>query len=200
MAKKVLIAYGSRYGSTEEIAHTIAETLKDIGLEAQLLDLRRTKQKQWPPLTSFDGILVGSGIRIGRWTKEAKAFLKKHADEFKALKALGLVVGVFVSSWTASIPGRHEEARRKYLEEVLAKVGIADCVATCEAFGGVYDLSSSAPMGFLDKRMASMGAKQMAQDIGTPLKEGARNDLRDWDQIRTFAERFAQLVREGDSG
>jgi menaquinone-dependent protoporphyrinogen IX oxidase len=98
----------------------------------------------------------------------------------------------------ASTPGKQEEARRKYLEEVLTNVGITDAVATYDAFGGVYDLSPSARMGFLDKRMLGMAAKQMAKD-GTPLTEGARNDLRNWDQIRTFTEHFAQLVKAGDS-
>ena len=199
MSKKILIAYGSRYGSTEEIAHSMAETLKNAGLETQLLDLRRTKQKDWPPLASFDGVLVGSGIKIGRWTKEATAFLKTHADELKRLKPKGFVVGVFVSSGMASTPGQQDEARRKYLKEVLTSVGIADAVDTYDAFGGVYDLSASAPMGFLDKRMLGMAAKQMAKDTGTPLTEGARNDLRDWDQIRAFTDHFAELVNTGDS-
>ena len=198
MSKKILIAYGSRYGSTEEIAHSMAEILANAGLGTQLLDLRRTKQKDWPPLTSFDGVLVGSGIKIGRWTKEVTVFLKTHADELKRLKPKGLVVGVFVSCGMASTPGQQEEARRKYLKEVLTNIGIIDAVSTYDAFGGVYHFSPSAPIGFLDKRMLSVAAKQMAKD-GTPLTEGARNDLRDWDQIRTFTEHFAQLVKAGDS-
>jgi menaquinone-dependent protoporphyrinogen oxidase len=198
MSKKVLIAYGSRYGSTAEIARAMAQTFEKEGLEPQLLDLKHTKQKQWPSFALFDGVLVGSGIKIGRWTKEASAFLKTHADELKALKPKGFVVGVFVSCGMASTPGQQAEARRKYLEEVLANVGITDSVDTYDAFGGVYDLSPSAPMGFLDKRMLGMAAKQMAKD-GTPLTEGARNDLRDWDQIRAFAEHFAELVNAGDS-
>jgi len=62
----------------------------------------------------------------------------------------------------------------------------------------VLDLSSSAPMGFLDKRMRGMAAKQMVEDSGIHLTEGARNDLRDWDQIKTFTEHFAQLPKVGD--
>ena len=61
----------------------------------------------------------------------------------------------------ASTPGQQEEARRKYLKEVLTSVGIADAVDTYDAFGGVYDLSASAPMGFLDKRMLGMAAKKL---------------------------------------
>ncbi len=63
----------------------------------------------------------------------------------------------------------------------------------CDAFGGVYDLSSTAPMGFLDKKMLAMGSQQMIKD--GQLTEGARNDLRDWNQIHTFAARFSDLVK-----
>jgi menaquinone-dependent protoporphyrinogen IX oxidase len=146
-------------------------------------------------LASFNGSLVGSGIKISRWTGEATSFLKKHADELKALKAKGLVVGVFVSCGLAATPEKLGEARQKYIEKVLTDLGIKDAVDTYDAFGGVYDLSSSAPMGFLDKRMLAMGAKQMVKE-GVQLTEGARNDLRDWDQIRTFAEHFVDLVKD----
>ena len=46
MSKKVLIAYGSRYGSTEEIVRAMVQILEKEGLETQLLDLRHTKQKE----------------------------------------------------------------------------------------------------------------------------------------------------------
>ena len=193
MAKKVLVAYGSRYGSTEEIARTIAETLQQEGLNTQLLDLKRTKQKEWPRLALFDAVLVGSGIKIGRWTGEATSFLKKHQDELKTAKAKGLVVGVFVSCGMASTPEKRPEARQTYIEKIVTELGIKDAVDAYDAFGGVYDLSSSAPMGFLDKKMLAMGAQQMIKD--GQLTEGARNDLRDWNQIRTFAEHFADLVK-----
>ena len=86
MSKKVLIAYGSRYGSTDEIARAMAQILEKEGLEIQLLDLRHTKQKQWPTLTSFDGILVGSGIKMFRWVGDATTFLKKHRTSSKRSK------------------------------------------------------------------------------------------------------------------
>ena len=198
MPKRVLIAYGSRYGSTEEIARAMVQIFEKEGLETQLLNLRHTKQKEWPPLASFDGILVGSGIKMFRWVGDATAFLKKHADELKALKAKGLVVGVFVSCGSASTPEGHAGAKDRYVDKALTDLGIKADVDIYDAFGGVLDLSSSAPMDFLDKRMLGMAAKQMVKDTGIQLTEGARNDLRDWDQIQTFAEHFAQLLKAGD--
>jgi hypothetical protein len=38
----------------------------------------------------------------------------------------------------------------------------------------------------------------MVKDTGIHLTEGGRNDLRDWDQIKTFTEHFAQLLKAGD--
>ncbi|MGB9371153.1 MAG: hypothetical protein WCB79_04395 [Halobacteriota archaeon] len=38
----------------------------------------------------------------------------------------------------------------------------------------------------------------MVKDTGIHLKEGAGNDLRDWDQIQTFTEHFAQLLKARD--
>ena len=68
----------------------------------------------------------------------------------------------------------------------MADLGIKAEVDMYKAFGGVLDLSSSAPMGFLDKRMLGMAAKQMVKDTGIHLTEGARNDLRDRDRMQTL--------------
>jgi menaquinone-dependent protoporphyrinogen IX oxidase len=67
----------------------MVQILEKEGLETQLLDLKHTKQKAWPPPASFDGILVGSGIKMFRWVGGATTFLAKHAGELKALKAKG---------------------------------------------------------------------------------------------------------------
>ncbi|MGB9371152.1 MAG: flavodoxin domain-containing protein [Halobacteriota archaeon] len=145
--------------ATEEIARAMVLILEKEGLETQLLGLRHTKQKEWPALASFDGILVGSGIKMFRWVGDATTFLKKHADELKALKAKGLVVGVFVSCGSASTPEGHAEAEDRYVEKILANLGIKAEVDIYDAFGGVLDPSSSAPKGLLDKRMLGMAAK-----------------------------------------
>ncbi len=188
--KKVLIAYGTRYGSTEEISQKIAEILENKGLEVQLVDLKKTKSKEWPSLENFDGVLVGSSIKIFKWMNEPQEFLKKHKVEIqKRVKILGL----FVSCGTASVPENCEKAKNDYLEKVMAKIGIEADIY--DAFGGVYDFSESSRMGSLDKRMLKMGLKEMAKDSGIKYDEKGRNDFRDWDQIRSFAEKFAELMK-----
>jgi hypothetical protein len=104
----------------------------------------------------------------------------------------------FCELWIRSTPEGHAEAEGRYLEKILPDLGIKAEVDIYDAFGGVLDLSSSAPIFFPDSRMLGMAAKQMVKDTGIHLKEGARNDLRDWDQIQTFTEHFAQLLKAGD--
>jgi len=61
---KVLIAYGTRFGSTEEISQEIVRILEKERIDSQLLDLQKTKLKEWLPLEGFDEVLVGSSIKI----------------------------------------------------------------------------------------------------------------------------------------
>ncbi len=188
MSKKVLIAYGSRYGSTEEISQEIAKVLENQGLEVQIVDLKKTKSKDWPPIEPFDGVLVGSGIRIMKWVREPQEFLSKHKGEFPKKK-----LGIFISSGFASIPGNREKAKQDWIEKVMEKVGVkADLY---DAFGGVFDFSQSSRMGGLDKRMLKMAAKGMSKEFDMKIDEKGRNDFRDWNQIRSFAEKFAKLVK-----
>jgi len=187
--KNVLIAYGSRYGSTEEISQEIAKALENKGIGTQLIDLKKTKSKEWPSLESFDGVLVGSGIKIGNWMKEPKRFLEKHKVELKKKEKL---LGMFVSSGNASIPEKYQEAKTDYLEKVMTEIEIEADIY--DAFGGVYDLSKSSKMGFLMKKMVKMGIKEMVEETGMKFDENERYDLRNWDQIRDFAEQFAVLL------
>ena len=187
--KKVLIAYGTRYGSTEEVSQEIAKMLENKGMEVQLLDLKKTKSKNWPSIEPFDGILVGSSIKIMKWMKEPQAFLKKYKEELQKKEK---VLGIFISSGTAAVPEKREYARTEWIEKVMNKMGVEADIY--DAFGGVFDFSESSRMGGMEKRMLKMAVKEMSKDLGLELDKNSRNDLRDWEQIRSFTEKFAELI------
>ncbi len=187
--EKVLIAYGTRYGSTEEISQRIAELLESRGLATQLVDLKNTKERDLPTLGQFGGVLVGSGIKTGRWMKEPVGFLAKHKEE---LRKSGTVVGVFVSSGYASVPQKQREVKKEYIEEVMAELGIEPHLSA--VFGAVLDFSPSSRLGFLDKQILRMAARGISEETGIKIQEDRRNDLRDWNQIQRFAEKYARLV------
>lgn len=72
MDKKILVAYGSKRGSTAEIAEKIGETLRLKGLQVDVLDAGTVND-----LTPYSKIILGSSVYIGLWHKKAVLFLKK---------------------------------------------------------------------------------------------------------------------------
>jgi menaquinone-dependent protoporphyrinogen oxidase len=177
MTRRVLIAYGTRFGSTEEISSKLAEIMRNQGLDTTVISVKKDK---WPPLDQFDAVLVGSGIKMGRWTKEAKNFIKKNV---KALKEKSFFA-VFVSSGEASYPEKYQEAKEKYVQKIINDLGFDLNKVMHEAFGGLFDLSHSSKIGWLEKKFTNMAARD---DESSNLTENEYNDLRDWDQIQSFA-------------
>ncbi|RZN46230.1 hypothetical protein EF808_06105 [archaeon] len=184
---RVLVAYGSRYGTSEEIANHMATILREHDIEVDVADLRSRPSID---LENYDGIIVGSGIKVGRWTKEAEQLLKELAGAPSKVK-----IGVFVSC--LQVLTNPEGTHSSYLDEKLKKMGVGADIG--EAFSGKIDFSSESRMGMLDKRMVSMAAKEMEQKSGIEIDRNGVNDFRDWDAIETFARTFAALCTPSEN-
>lgn len=114
------------------------------GFSVDLVNLKMNKLKKIN-LEDYSGLLIGSGIRIARWTKEAKEFLK---NQVKAINETNILVGVYLSSGDASNPDERPEIIEKYLIKIFLEFGlrIGENIKY-DAFGGVFDLSKSTNMG-----------------------------------------------------
>jgi menaquinone-dependent protoporphyrinogen oxidase len=73
---KVLVTYGSRFGSTKEIAEYMVDVIKEKGIDVDLYDVAKAPSN----IDEYDVVLIGSGIQIGRWKNTALNFLKKHKE------------------------------------------------------------------------------------------------------------------------
>ena len=62
---KALVVYGTRYGTAAEIAEEIARVITEEGVEVDLVDASRMKDCDSSP---YDLVIVGSGIKMGKWT------------------------------------------------------------------------------------------------------------------------------------
>jgi menaquinone-dependent protoporphyrinogen oxidase len=69
----VLVAYASGYGWTEGIAQRIAQQLQEEGLEAAARPVTACGDA-----AAYDALVVGSGVYLGRWLKEAREFLSAN--------------------------------------------------------------------------------------------------------------------------
>lgn len=179
---KVLIAYGSRYGSTEEIASKLADFLMEKEIETTVLNIKKERK---PNLDDYDGIIVGSSVKITKWMKEPQRFLRQNRKVLNDKK-----LALYVSCM--SVLTDPEYAREELLEKVMEKAGVkADLY---EAFGPLMDLGENSKMGFLDKKIAQSVIMGLSKEQELELDMKGRNDLRDWDKINEFANKFTELL------
>ena len=188
MAKTILIAYGSRYGCTEEVSKEIGKALEKEGLNVSLVNLELSKNV--PDLKNFDGILVGSGIKISKWTKETDNFLKKNKGSLKSK-----ILGLYTCSGLAMEDA--DKAKKTYIEDKMEKLGID--AQLFDVFPGKSILSdfdlSNPKIGFIERKIIEQAAKAQAKD-NKPIKidEKWEDDPKGSRAIRTFASKFAELV------
>ena len=161
--------------------------LQDEGIEVQIRDARKGKIRD---ISDYDLLIVGSGLQMARWVKQAENFLKDFKDELNQKK-----LAIFVSSGEMSIheaegnPERIQEIYDKQLVEKTTKIGIKPL--TLGLFGGIWDYNK---MGRITRRTLS-GLQVKLTKLGfKPVEEGTY-DLRDMDAIRQWARDLVKKVR-----
>jgi menaquinone-dependent protoporphyrinogen oxidase len=171
---KALIAYGTKYGSTTEVAEAIADELAAKGYGAEVRDLRRDG---CDGVSGYDLVVLGSSVNIGKWTKEAQAFIDKNSAGLAVTR-----VALFACCSDILFPEKVEVARKAYLNDVAASIPGCE-VAAKGLFGGVIDFARySSLTRFL---IAGVGMKKSLESKGfDPAKP---YDYRDWDEIRAWA-------------
>ena len=177
----ILIVYGSKYGSTQDIAERIGKELRENGFLVDCINFNKEKRKKAYNLEKYSGFILGSGIYAGAWTPKIKKFIKKNVSILKQKP----IAAFAVCGETHNIE-RKEIARINYVDKYLAKFGIIPDFGI--AFAGVLDLSSTSPYNKLELKIVRLINKK---DISV-LRYG-RNDFRNWENVLQFTKDFAQF-------
>ncbi|HYA45063.1 MAG TPA: flavodoxin domain-containing protein [Acidimicrobiales bacterium] len=74
----VLIAYGSRWGGTEELAQMVAEELRVEALAVDVVPARQVKS-----VTGYEAVVIGGGLYGARWHRDARWFVKHHREQLR---------------------------------------------------------------------------------------------------------------------
>lgn len=69
----VAVAVASKHGSTDEIAHAIADILGRRGLDVTVSAVDKPSEPH-----AFDAFVIGSAVYAGHWLKTARAFVETH--------------------------------------------------------------------------------------------------------------------------
>ena len=127
--KSILLAYASRFGSTQEVAETIAAALREGDLEVDLQPMQEVKS-----LDCYDAVVLGAAIYNAKWHAEAHRFVMQHQDFLSQLPVAIFTLGPLSASDAA------KRNSRRQLDSELAKYPWLKPVAV-EIFAGKYDPS-----------------------------------------------------------
>ena len=158
MPASILVAFATRYGSTEQVAEAVAATLRGNGLAADLQPVRQVRS-----LAGYHAVVLGAPLYMFHWHKDALRFLSQHQKELTERPVVIFALG--------PVHEPHDEQEwhdsRAQLDKELAKFTWLRPVVL-QMFGGKYD---PANLGFPLKLFAG----------NVPA-----SDLRDWNAIRAW--------------
>ena len=162
MKGKVLVAYATHYGSTREVAETVAGRLSERGFEAEVKPV-----KEADPGDGYAAVVLGIALYFFRIHRDARKFLKRHQGSLRDVP-----VALFALGPVEDKPEQFTDARRR-LDEALAK---RDWLAPVSValFGGKIDPQA---LRFPHNNPA--------------MKQVAATDLRDWPAIEAWADEVA---------
>ena len=175
MSDKILVAYASRYGSTQEVAEAIAATLREADLTVELQPMRDVRS-----LDGYSAVVMGAPLFVMKWHRDAHRFLARHQTGLSQRPLAIFALGPLQADQMAG--------SRAQLDGELAKHTWLDPVAL-ELFVGKYD---PARLTFPHNLVASAPA--------SPLHGVPASDHRDWDAIRAWAQTVAELLRDRVAG
>ena len=127
MTTTVLVAYATKYGSTQEVAEVVAATLREQGLDAEVRLAREVCT-----LDGYSAVVLGAALYMGRWHQDARSFLRRHR---KALLRIPVAIFALGPLHTAE---QETQSSRGQLDRALKPFYWLTPVSI-EMFGGAID-------------------------------------------------------------
>ncbi|MDR2840685.1 MAG: flavodoxin [Paludibacter sp.] len=137
---KTAIIYATKHGTTEKVAHLIAEKIADN--EIKIFNLKKDKKI---PLASFDAFIIGTAVYAGLPINVINDFYKIISGNL-----LGKKLGLFVCGMEQNVEKQQLEISNAFHSDLLN-------VAVAKAFcGGEFYFDK---MNFLERMIVHSSAK-----------------------------------------
>lgn len=163
---KVLIVYATKSGCTKGVAGKIAHTIAGPGVKVKLASASDS-----PDPTSYDAVLVGSGIRAGQWHEPARAWVAANAETLKSKRVAYFTVGLLITK------GAEKAAQvRGFTDSLIEQTGVKPLDV------GVF-------AGWNEPECFSFPERLAMKVMNAP-----RGDRRDWAAIEEWARVTVQTL------
>ena len=170
MSDRILVAYASRGGSTAGVAEAIGQTLAAGGAEVDVRSMTEIDD-----VTAYQALVAGSAIQAHEWLPEAMQFLRRHRAPLAQKPFAAFLVCM---TMTMRDP-RAREFVASWLEPVRALV---------------KPVSEGFFAGALDLRKVPSFSDRLKFRLSVLLGVWSEGDHRDWDAIRSWAEKTRPLL------
>ena len=166
MSTAVLVAFATRYGSTQEVAEAIAATLRERGLTVDLQPMREVRS-----LDRYRAVVLGAPLYMFHWHKDAIHFLAQQRQALTQRSVAIFALGPFHND------EQEFQGAREQLTKELAKF-LWLTPQSIAIFGGKFDPQKLT----------------FPHNLVPVLKSVPASDVRDWTAIRAWAsEQAAQF-------
>ncbi len=160
---RILVAYGSKHGSTAEVAAAIADRLDADGHGVDLFPVDIA-----PGPDGYDGVVLGGSLYMGRWHEDTRRYLLRHRGELSGSQLAVFALGPKTMS-DADVAGSLTQ-----LCNALAKTPELTPVLV-EVFGGVvrpdrlhFPLNRMAASDVRDWAAIDAWAREAGRRFGSP--------------------------------
>jgi len=168
MSGTVLVAYGTKYGATGEIAERIGETMRGADWQVTVAPVEQAGDP-----AQYGAVVLGSAVYAGAWRKEAVAFLEANEAALAQRPVWFFSSGptgegdpvALMDGW------RFPEAQ----QPIADRIGPRDI-----AFFG----------GKIDTDKLNLAEKLLIKSLRAPV-----GDFRDWNAIDAWAAGIAQALQ-----
>jgi len=158
MAGKILVAYASRKGSTEEIARAIAKELEAAGATVAVAEMRTASVPE-----DVRAVVIGAPVYTGHIVGEVAAFVAKNRLRLEKVPVAAFAVGI-----------APEEPKAGPVEMILEELR--------KALAPIQPVAVTMFAGKLDPARMSFVERTMTKMLKVPT-----GDFRDWEAIRAWA-------------
>ena len=173
---KILIGYGTTEGQTARIAEYIADVIRGQGHEAQVLDLKRSKDV---PLDGTDAVVIGGSIHMGKHEESVGDFVRKNRGALERLPSAFFSVSL-------AAHGDMENARA-YVENFEQQTGWRP--TQVGYFGGALLYRQ---YGLIKRLMMKKIVRDKPGNLS--LDTSRDHEYTEWDDVRRFAKDFLRRI------
>lgn len=175
----VLILYMTRGGHTARIARRIAESVREAGGSAEMMDLREATSEgvDW---TRYDVVALGAPVLYGKYDESVMEFIARHRGELEARPT-----SFFNVSVVARTPAKATVEGNRYMQKFLSLSPWQP--KHLKVIAGKVDYPA---WPWLD-RVAIQLIMKMTDG---PTDPKSVIDYTDWEQVRAYGRELAALA------